>query len=192
LRLPQKPHTAVEQIGGTVFAVFSVGILLKESIMSIKPLPLFLAFALLLTQMPVAFGQQSVSNDWSAVQQIKTNAKLVVKQKNGKEIKGLMIEANDTTLTIDRNGKPLSIARNDVREVSISSGKAEKGKWSGIGAAIGAGTGAGIGATKYRSDRDDYGIYPVMGLLIGTGVGAVTGLVFGQSRRKRELVYSAQ
>jgi hypothetical protein len=166
--------------------------LLKENIMSIKPLPLLLVFTLLLSQLPVAFGQQAASNEWSSVQQIKTNSKLIVKQKNGKEIRGLMIEANDTTLTIDRKGKPFSVARNEVREVSVSTGKAEKGKWSAIGAAIGAGAGAGIGATKYRSDRDDYGIYPVMGLIIGMGVGAVTGLVFGQTRRQRELVYSAQ
>jgi hypothetical protein len=30
------------------------------------------------------------------VQQIKTNEKLFVRQKNGKELKGLMIEASDT------------------------------------------------------------------------------------------------
>jgi len=159
--------------------------------MRIKPLPLFLMFALLITQLPVAFGQQAGSNEWSAVQQIKTNAKLIVKQKNGKEIKGSMIEANDTTLTIDHDGKPFAIARTDVREVSIRAGKAEKGKWAAIGAGIGAGAGAGIGFTKYRSNWDDYEIYPVMGLLIGTGVGAVSGFMFGQTRRKRELVYSA-
>jgi hypothetical protein len=159
--------------------------------MRIKPLSLFLVFALSVTQLPVCFGQQAVSNDWSAVQQIKTNAKLIVKQKNGKEIKGSMIEANDSVLTIDRDGKPFPIARTDVREVSVSTGKAEKGKWAAIGAGIGAGTGAGIGFTKYRSNWDDYEIYPVMGLLIGTGIGAVTGFVFGQTKRKRELVYRA-
>lgn len=159
--------------------------------MRIKPLSLCLVFALWASQLPVAFGQQANSNDWSAVQQIQTNAKLIVKQKNGKEIKGSMIEADDTTLTIDRDGKPFAIARTDVREVSIRTGKAQKGKWAAIGAGIGAGAGVGIGFTKYRSNWDDYEIYPVMGLLIGTGVGAVSGFVFGQSRRKRELVYSA-
>jgi len=159
--------------------------------MSIKPLSLLLVFALSLTQLPVAFGQQAVSNNWSAVQQISTNAKLIVKQKNGKELRGSMIEASDNTLTIDRNGKPFAIARTDVREVSISTSKAAKGKWAAIGAGIGAGAGAGIGFTKYRSNWDDYEIYPVMGLLIGTGVGAVSGFMFGQTRRKRDLVYSA-
>ena len=159
--------------------------------MRIKPLSLLLVIALSISQLPLAFGQQSGSTDWSAVQQVKANARLIVNQKNGKEINGSMIEANDTSLTIDRDGKPFAIARTDIREVSIRTGKAEKGKWAAIGAGIGAGAGAGIGFTKYRSNWDDYEIYPVMGLLIGTGVGAVTGFVFGQSRRKRELVYSA-
>jgi hypothetical protein len=87
--------------------------------MRIKPLSLCLVFALWASQLPVAFGQQANSNDWSAVQKIKTNAKVIVRQKNGKEIKGSMIEANDSTLTIDRDGKPFAISRTDVREVSI-------------------------------------------------------------------------
>jgi hypothetical protein len=148
-----------------------------------------LAMALLLSQSQIAFGQ-STSSGWPAVQQIKTDAKLIVKQKDGKEIKGRMIEANDSTLTIDRNGKPFSIARTDVRQIYVTTGKAEKGKWAAIGAGIGAGGGAGIGAIKYSPDSDDSGIYVTMGLLIGTGVGAVSGLLFGQSKRNRELVYS--
>jgi hypothetical protein len=74
--------------------------------------------------------------------------------------------------------------------VHVITGKAEKGKWALIGAGIGAAAGTGIGATKYRSDRDDYGIYVYMGTLIGVGAGAVGGLLFGQSRRSRELIYS--
>jgi hypothetical protein len=157
--------------------------------MKSKSLPVLLAVVLLLTQVPIAFGQ-STTSDWHAVQQIKTDAKLIVKQKDGKEIKGRMIEANDTTLTIDRNGKPFSIARTDVRQIYVTTGRAEKGKWSAIGAGIGAGAGTGIGAIKYSPDSDDSGIYVTMGLLIGTGVGAVSGLLFGQSKRSRELVYS--
>jgi len=70
------------------------------------------------------------------VQQIKTNERVFVRQKNGKEIKGRMIEASDTTLTIDRDGKPFSIARADVRQVYVVSGTAQKGKWALIGAGI--------------------------------------------------------
>ena len=158
--------------------------------MNSKTLPVLLAVIFSLSQIPVAMAQQVSSSDWAAVQQIQTNAKVVVKRKKGDDIKGQMIEANDSTLTIDHNGKPQSVARADIRQVYVSHGKAEKGKWAAIGAGIGAGAGAGIGAIKYSPDSDDSGIYVVGGLLIGTGVGAVTGLLFGQSRRERTLVYS--
>jgi hypothetical protein len=59
-----------------------------------------------------------------------------------------------------------------------------------IGAGVGAAAGTGIGATKYRSDRDDYEIYIYMGALIGVGAGAVSGLIIGQSKRDRKLIYS--
>jgi hypothetical protein len=124
------------------------------------------------------------------VQRLKTNERLVVKQKDGKELKGEMIEATDTTLTIDRNGKPLAIARGDVRQVHVSEGKAQKGKWALIGAGIGAGAGAGIGAVKYSANVDDSELWIPVGMMFGAGVGAVSGLFFGQSNRKRVLVYA--
>lgn len=111
---------------------------------------------------------------------------------NGKESKGEMIEASDTALTIDRDGKPFSIPRSEVRQVYVISGKAEKGKWALIGAGIGAGAGTGLGALKYDPNKDDYVIYIYMGSLIGTGVGAVSGLLFGQSRRSRVMIYDAR
>jgi hypothetical protein len=159
---------------------------------NMKPLSLLLVLLFLLSHAPLALAQTASSNDWRAVQQIKTNEKLFVRQKDGKEHKGEMIEASETALTIDRNGKPLSIPRTDVRQVYVVSGKAAKGKWALIGAGIGAGAGAGIGAVKYSPDRDDSEVWITVGLLIGTGVGAVGGMLFGQSRRSRVMVYDAR
>ena len=159
--------------------------------MKTKLIPLFLVVALLSTCTPLAFAQQSAStNDWTAVQRLNTNTRLVVKQKNGKEVKGLMIEANDSSLTIDRDGKPHSIPRADVRHVHVVEGKAAKGKWALIGAGIGAGVGAGVGAVKYSPDSDDSELWIPVGLMFGTGIGAASGLLFGQTKRKRVLVYS--
>ena len=154
-----------------------------------KFIPLFIVVALLSTFTPLAFAQTSL-NDWTAVQRINTNARLVVKQKNGKEVKGLMIEATDNTLTIDRDGKPVSIARSDVRHIELIEGKAQQGKWALIGAGVGAGIGAGIGRTRYSPDRDDSEIWTTVGLLYGVGIGAAGGLLFGASKRKRVMVYS--
>lgn len=156
-----------------------------------KTLPLLVVVFLLSGQMSWAVAQQTpTGSNWSAVQRIGTDERLVVKKTDGKETKGRMIEATETTLRIDRDGKPFEIPRNEVRQVHVISGKAEKGKWALIGAGIGGGVGTGIGAAKYRSDRDDYHIYVYMGALIGVGAGAVGGLLFGQSRRERNLVYS--
>ena len=157
-----------------------------------KTLPVILALLLLSSHVPLAFSQQASSNDWSVVQQIKTNAKIIVKQKNGKEVKGSMIEATDTNLTIDRDGKPFSIPRADVRQVHVIEAKAQKGKWALIGAGIGAGVGAGIGAAKYSPNRDDSEIWIPVGLMFGTGAGALSGLLLGQSARKRVMVYDAR
>src|SRR5215203_4989239 len=154
-----------------------------ENVMKPKLITLLLVCVLLSTNAPLVFSQQK--NDWSTVQALRTNEKLVVKQKDGKEFKGEMIEASDTTLTIDRDGKPFRIARADVRQVHVISGRAQKGKWALIGAGIGAGTGTGIGAVKYSPNSDDSEIYITMGLLIGVGAGAVGGMLFGQRRRNR-------
>lgn len=156
-----------------------------------KPLCLMLALLLCFGHATVAFAQQP-ANDWSNVQRIRTNEKLLVRQKNGKDFKGEMIEATDSTLTIDRDGKPLEIPRTDVRQVYITTGKAEKGKWAAIGAGIGAGAGTGIGAIKYSPLVDDSELYIAMGLLIGAGTGAIGGMFFGQSRRSRVMVYDAR
>ena len=157
-----------------------------------RTLPALLVLLLLTSHAPLAFSQQAASNNWMVVQQIKTNEKILVKQNNGKEVKGRMIEATETTLTIDRDGKPFSIPRADVRQVHVIEGKAQKGKWALIGAGIGAGVGTAIGAAKYDSGKDDSEIWIPVGLMFGAGGGALGGLLFGQSTRKRVMVYDAR
>lgn len=157
-----------------------------------KSLSLILVLLFLSSHAPLAFSQQTPSlSEWASVQRIKTNERVFVRQKSGKEIKGRMIEATDTNLTIDRDGKPLSIARGDVQQVYVISGTAEKGKWALIGAGIGAGVGTAIGYAKYSPDKDDSEIHIPVGLFIGAGSGALGGLLFGQTTRRRELVYAA-
>ena len=157
-----------------------------------KSLPVILILLLVFTYSPLVFAQTASSNDWAVVQRLNTNEKLVVRQKDGKQFKGTMIEATDTALTIDRDGKPLSIVRNDVRQVYVIEGKAQKGKWALIGAGIGAGAGAGIGAAKYSPNVDDSELWIPVGIMFGTGIGAVSGLLFGTSTRKRVMVYDAR
>ena len=156
-----------------------------------KTLVLMMVLVILATAPSQLVLGQSTTGNWSAVQAVAVDDRLIVKQKDGKTIEGKMIEASDTNLTISRGGKVVNISRDAIRQIEHSTGKAAKGKWALIGTGIGAGVGGGIGATKYRADRDDYGIYPVMGVLIGAGAGAVAGLLIGSSRRQRELIYTA-
>jgi len=156
----------------------------------VKPISVLLVLLLLSSYTPLVFAQQSFS-DWAAVQRIQTNEKLFVRQKNGKEMKGRMIEATDAALTIDRDGKPVSIPRAEVRQVYTVEGTAQKAKWALIGAGVGAGAGAGIGYAKYSPSRDDSEIWVPVGLMFGAGIGAVSGLLFGQTTRERKLVYAA-
>jgi len=156
-----------------------------------KILPLLLIVLLMSGQASRVLAQQTApANNWTAVQQIATNQKLIVKRKDGKEFTGRMIEASETTLRIDRDGKPFEIARADVRRVEVSEGKAQKGKWALIGAGAGAATGAGLGSIPYAADRDDSAIYVTMGLLLGAGIGAASGALFGMTRRNRTMVYA--
>jgi hypothetical protein len=164
----------------------------KENIMKRRTLPVILVLLLFSSHTPLAFAQQASSNDWTVVQQIRTDQKILVKQQNGKEVKGSMIEATETTLTIDRDGKPFGIPRADVRQVYVLEGKAQKGKWALIGAGVGAGVGGAIGYAKYSPDRDDSEIWFPVGLMFGTAGGAVSGLLFGMSTRKRVMVFDAR
>src|SRR6185503_16141896 len=161
----------------------------KEKLMKRRTVPVILVLLLLSSHTPLAFTQQASSNDWTVVQQIRTDEKVLVKQSNGKDVKGSMIEATDTRLTIDRDGKPFSIPRADVRQVYVIKGKAQKGKWALIGAGVGAGVGGAIGYAKYSPDRDDSELWFPVGLMFGAAGGAVSGLLFGQSTRKRVMVY---
>jgi hypothetical protein len=157
-----------------------------------KPVSLLLVILLFASHTPLVLAQQASSNNWAAVQQIRTSEDLVVKKMDGKQVKGEMIEASETSLTIDDDGKPVSIPRSNVRQVYVIEGKAKKGKWAWIGTGIGAGAGAAIGAAKYSDAVDDSFIYVPMGMLIGSGIGAVGGLVFGASKRHRVMVYDAR
>lgn len=156
--------------------------------MNRKFLSLLLAALVISAQSSLALVNAQGQN-WPAVQSVGVDERLIVKQKDGKTIEGKMIEANDTNLSITRNGKVVNISRDSIYEIQHSKGKAKKGKWAAIGAGIGAGAGAGIGGLQTRSSFDDGEIYVVAGTVIGAGAGAVGGLLFGASRRSRELIY---
>lgn len=145
----------------------------------------------MLANVAIVAGQQPATGNWSAVQTLAVNERLVVRQRDGKTIKGEMIEATEQVLILDRDGKPFSIARADIYQIHRSVGKAKKAKWALIGSGVGVAVGTAIGATKYDRGTDDSEIFLTMGFVFGAGIGAVSGAIFGTTRRQRELVYQA-
>jgi hypothetical protein len=158
--------------------------------MKTKLFSLLLAGMLLMAQSPLVQAQGSL-HDWSVVQRVATDERLIVKQKDGKTVEGRMIEASEINLSLSRNSKVINISRDSIREIHHSKGKAAKGKWALIGTGVGAAAGAGIGGAKSGSIIDDGEIYILAGAVIGAGAGAVGGALFGASRRKRELIFQA-
>jgi len=151
----------------------------------------WLAAVVLIVAPAVSIRAQDSLHNWSRVQSIGTDERLVVKQKDGKSITGRMIEATESNLTIDHHGNVAHIPRNEIAEIQLSKGKASKTKWTLIGTGVGAAAGAGIGAAKASTILDDGEIYVMVGTIFGAAAGAAGGAIFGGTRRDRELIYVA-
>ena len=152
-----------------------------------------LAVSLLVSTIaPAAFAQQTARGDWTAVQSVAPGDEVSVKLKDGKKVRGRFSSASDSELTILRKNKQQPIARNTIAQVYRLERRAEKAKYAAIGAGIGAAAGAGIGGAKAASgSSSDDGIYTLVGLVFGTGFGALGGFLWGAAKRKHVLIYEA-
>lgn len=139
---------------------------------------------------PAAFAQR-VTGDWANVQSLGLDEELSVKLRDGKKVRGRFSSANDSELTIIRKGRQQVIAKDTIAQVYQLERKAEKAKYAAIGAAIGAGAGAAIGGAKASSTSDDGYVYTIVGVIFGTGFGALGGFLFGAAKRKHVLIYQA-
>ena len=148
--------------------------------------------AITLVYSPLARAQQpTASGNWSAVQGLASGDDLVVKLKDGRSVKGKLNSVTDADLSLTRDNKSESFGRDRIFQIYERKRKSEKGKYAAIGAAIGAGVGLGVGLAKNSPPVDDGEIYPIVGTILGAGIGAVGGFLFGQAKRKRVLIYQA-
>ena len=148
--------------------------------------------AITLVYSPLAKAQQpTASGNWSAVQALASGDELVVKLKDGRSVEGKLNSVTDAELGLTRNSKSESFGRDRIFQIYERKRKSEKGKYAAIGAGIGAGVGLGIGLAKNSPPVDDGEIYPIGGTMLGAGIGAIGGFLFGQAKRKRLLVYQA-
>jgi len=158
-----------------------------------SPIACIVAVCLLISVIaPAAMCQQAAIGDWSVVQSLSTRDEIAISLKNGNEVKGKFLDAGAIEVTIIHKGRKESFAKDSVAQIYHLKRKAEKGKFALIGAGIGAGIGLGIGAAKNSPPVDDGEIYPIMGSILGAGIGAVGGFLFGQAKRKRVLIYQAR
>lgn len=140
---------------------------------------------------PAVFAQQPARGDWTSIQSLGVDESLSIKLRDGKKVSGKFSSANASELTIIRKGRQQVIAKDTIAQVYHSQRKAEKAKYTAIGAAIGAGAGAAIGGARANSTSDDGYVYTIVGVIFGTGFGALGGLLFGQAKRKSVLIYEA-
>lgn len=159
---------------------------------TIALLNIFLAIALIYS--PVAAAQQSVSSgEWDSVKAVPQGNELIIKLKDGQTVRGKLTSVTDTALSITgKKNRTETLDRNDVSEVYQLRRKAEKAKYALIGAGVGAAVGGATGAAKNSPNIDDGEIYTMVGIPLGAGIGALAGLLFGQGRRKRVLIYQAR
>ena len=139
---------------------------------------------------PAAMAQQPTApGDWAAVQAVPTGDELIIKLKGGQSERGRLTSVTDTALSITRKNREQTFSRGDISQIYHLRRKAEKAKYALIGAGVGAAVGAVAGKAKNSPPIDDGGIYVVLGTSIGAGIGALGGMLFGQGRRKRVLIY---
>lgn len=125
--------------------------------------------------------ERDASRDWSAVQGLTADEKIVVRTDYGDKFTGRFVRANDSSLVIKRDGKEMSIARNDVRSVSYPGGKS-RSKGALVGAAIGGGSGLGFGLGIYSSQARIPQLIPGFAAA-GAGIGAGIGAAIGMNKR---------
>ena len=149
------------------------------------------AVAVLISSLAPAALAQQVSGDWTSVQSVAPGDEVSVKLKDGHKVRGRFSSASDSELTILRKNKQQPIAKNTIAQVYRLERRAEKAKYAAIGAGIGAAAGAGIGGAKASGTSDDGYVYTIVGVIFGTGFGALGGFLWGAAKRKHVLIYEA-
>lgn len=150
--------------------------------------PIFLLLILSLVVLPVS-AQTKAQSDWSAVAALPPDATVEVRQKSGPTIRGQVVSATDTTLTLKTRSQPaVSIQRQDVARIyHLGKRHVALGALIGGGAGVAGGAGAGAavcGPHGYCTTGEGVGT----GIAIFGGIGAVVGALIGL-HRSHALIY---
>lgn len=160
----------------------------------------FLVWTLLFL-LPLASSAQSRISSrrsdafWTSLRRMPSGVAVLVEKTDGDWMKGKLVGADFTTLTLQRNQRLVDLNREDVARIWRFTGrKIAKGAW--IGAVIGTIS----GAVAFGSICHDEGaeralclmVTISMGGLLGAGGGAGIGAVVGSTVRGRRLIYESE
>jgi len=156
-------------------------------------------FVALLTMPSVTLSQVTTgpASDWASVVATQPGESLVVKLKDGRSVKGKLVRASDTILTLSSHNKNTDLTRGDVLKAQrIVATSAKKTTLIGLG--IGVAAGAGLGATGscrnggFIGDCFAPSVTVPVGAVAGAGLGALAGFAIGKIRHKRVLIYETK
>jgi len=140
----------------------------------------------------VTVSAQTATPDWSRLSSVEGGAKLAVKLKNGKEVKGNFSSVSVSELTLQQKQKSIAVKREEIATVHQLVKKGSGSKSALIGMGIGGGAGALLGAAGSRDEFDKIEQAATAGLaVIGAVAGGVTGYFIGRGTSKRVLVYQS-
>ena len=142
---------------------------------------------------PVTLVAQTGTSEWSRLSAVTTGTKLSVKLKDKKKVEGTFTSVSDTSLSLTVKNSAKDIRREDIASVHEVS-KMSAGKSTVVGMGIGAGLGAVLGLV---ADNNDEGLevrdsVTAGVVVVGAGIGALTGFLIGRSGKKRVLLYESK
>jgi hypothetical protein len=125
--------------------------------------------------------------DWKTVQSIPPGSRLVVHLQNLENINGRFLEAPSGALILTGGLRQERLDRTAINRVYRIAGR--QGRRTLIGTAVGGGIGLGVGGYLYNQGDFVPSVVPVFGL-IGAGMGALAGVLFGL-RGEQILLYAS-
>jgi hypothetical protein len=133
-------------------------------------------------------------HDWAVFQTLTPGAKLRIELKGSKPIKGRLVAASDTSISMSTGSQTRTIRQSDVTKAYLLSDKSTAATTL-KGTAIGAGAGAAVGAALGDNCSDGFapcfsrGGLAMIGAAVFAIPGAIIGFIAGKIEHRRRLIY---
>jgi len=149
-----------------------------------------------LFMVPTLLRAQVMSGGWDKVDRLEPASRMVITLMTGQNIEAGFKRAENEAITVTVDSGEMRIAKSDVRTVvRVTKDRLRNGALTGAGVGFAAGFlalasfNAKVTASGPIWERESVGYYIDAGL-IGSGIGAITGLAIDAVRKKQEVIYS--